>query len=86
MSGKSSTKTTFKNSKKQKFVERKQKQHEHEKIRKKSLQTSSVRHGRETANPNATTSVIADTAAPANGGYIFKLATTPQPSVAKAIP
>lgn len=31
-------------------------------------QTSRVKHGRETANPNDTTSVIADTAAPANGG------------------
>lgn len=48
--------------------------------------TLSVRHGRDTANPKATTRVIADTAAPAKGGYICKLATTPQPSIAKAIP
>ena len=51
-----------------------------------SAQTLRVRHGRETANPKATTRVIADTAAPAKGGYIFKLTTTPQPSVANAIP
>ena len=30
--------------------------------------TLRVRHGRETANPKATTRVTADTAAPANGG------------------
>ena len=31
-------------------------------------QTLRVKHGRETANPKDTTSVIADTAAPAKGG------------------
>lgn len=30
--------------------------------------TLRVKHGRETANPKATTRVTADTAAPANGG------------------
>lgn len=57
-----------------------------EQIDQTRTQTSRVKHGRETANPNATTRVIADTAAPANGGYIIRLATTPHPSVAKAIP
>jgi len=33
-----------------------------------NAQTLRVKHGRETANPKATTRVIADTAAPANGG------------------
>jgi len=33
-----------------------------------SSQTLRVRQGRDTANPNETTTVIADTAAPAKGG------------------
>lgn len=33
-----------------------------------NTQTLRVRQGRETAKPNETTSVIADTAAPAKGG------------------
>jgi hypothetical protein len=49
-------------------------------------QTLRVRKGRETAKLKETTSVMADTAAPANGGYNFRLAITPHPSVAKAIP
>ena len=48
-------------------------------------QTSRVKHGRDTANPNDTTRVIAETAAPANGGYITKLATTPHPSIANVV-
>lgn len=46
----------------------------------------SVTQGRDIAKPKAMTKLIADTEDPTNGGDIFRLATTPQHSVAKAIP
>lgn len=55
-------------------------------IQNRNVPTLHVRQERDTAKPKATTRVIADTAAPANGGYIFRLAMTPHPSVAKAMP
>jgi hypothetical protein len=45
-----------------------------------------VRHGRETAKLKAITRVIAEIAAPINGGFNIRLAMTPQTSVANAIP
>lgn len=50
------------------------------------LPTLRVRQGRETAKLKAITRVVAETPAPTNGGFIIRLAITPQTSVANAIP
>lgn len=48
--------------------------------------TLRVKHGREIAKLKAITRVIAEITAPTNGGFMIRLAMTPQSSVANATP